>query len=93
MGATNLFTGRLTNSQITITASQNVFRLSVLCKTGDIGFVGNTQFSGLATYPNELSVGQGVTVTSVGTGQPLDGITIIAPTTNDIAEILLTFNL
>lgn len=93
MGATNLFTGRLTNSQITISASQNVFRLSVLCKTGDIAFVGNSSFSGLATYPNELTTGQGVTVTSVSTSQPLDGITIIAPTVSDVAEILLTFNL
>jgi hypothetical protein len=93
MGATNVFTGKLTNSSLTISASQNVFRLTVLCKTGDITFLGNAQFSGLALSPNEFSSGQGCTITSAGTGQPLDGITIVAPTTNDVAEILLTLNL
>jgi hypothetical protein len=93
MGATNVFTGKLTSSSLTISASQNVFRLSCLCKTGNITLLGNVQFSGLSTSTNDFSAGQGFTLTSAGTGQPLDGITIDAPTGGDVAEILLTFNL
>jgi len=93
MGATNVFTGVLTNGTLTINASQNVFRLTCLCKTGNITLLGNVQFSGLGLSPNDFSSGQGFTLTSIGISQPLDGLTITAPTGGDVAEILLTTNL
>jgi hypothetical protein len=92
MGATNVFTGQLTNSSFTISASQNVVRLTVLCKTGTLLFLGNATFSGLTTSANQLSAGQGITLTSASVAQPLDGITVTASTGSDVAEIMLAYS-
>lgn len=91
-GSTNVFTGQLTNASLTISASQNVVRLTVLCKSGTLQFTGNAQFAGLTTSANQLSAGQGITLTSASVSQPLDGITIAAPTSGDVVEIMLAFS-
>ena len=92
MGATNVFTYTLTNSSLTISASQNVVRLTILTKTGTISFLGNSLFNGLSSDANTLSAGQGITLTSASISQPLDGITITAATGSDVAEIMLAYS-
>jgi hypothetical protein len=92
MGATNVFTYTLTNSSLTISASQNVVRLTVLCKVGSLSFLGSSSFNGLSSDANTLSAGQGITLTSASISQPLDGITITAATGSDVAEIMLAFS-
>jgi hypothetical protein len=92
MGATNVFTYTLTNSSLTISASQNVVRLTILTKTGTISFLGNSSFNGLSSDANTLSAGQGITLTSASISQPLDGITITASTGSDVAEIMLAYS-
>lgn len=89
MGATNVFTYTLSSGSLTINASQNVVRLTVLCKSGTLSFLGNAQFNGLTSDANTLSAGQGVTLTSASISQPLDGITLTAATGGDVAEVLL----
>jgi len=89
MGATNVFTYTLSNGSLSINASQQVVRLTVLCKTGTLSFLGNAQFNGLSSDANTLSAGQGVTLTSASVSQPLDGITITAATGSDVGEIML----
>lgn len=92
MGATNVFTYTLTNSSLVITASKNVVRLTVLCKTGSLSFLGNASFDNLSSDANTLSAGQGITLTSAGISQPLDGITITAATGSDVAEVMLAYS-
>jgi hypothetical protein len=90
MGATNSFTYNLTNGSLTISASDNVLRFSVMCKQGSISLLGSTIFKGLSPSPITFSVGQGATETAASASQPLDGITITAGTSGDIATILLS---
>lgn len=91
MGATNVFTYTLTNGSLSINSSQNVVRLTVLCKVGTLSFLGNATFNGLNSDANTLAAGQGVTLTSSSISQPLDGITLTT-TSEDVAEILLAYN-
>ena len=90
MGATNTFTYTLTNSTLSISSSNNVTKLSVMCKQGTISYLGSLSFQGLSSTSITFSVGQGVTESSASTSQPLDGILITAGTAGDIAEIILT---
>ena len=90
MGATNTFTYTLTNDSLTIQASDNVLKLSVMCKQGTIGYIGSLVFKNLSSTQITFSVGQGATESAASTSQPLDGITITAGTSGDIAEIMLT---
>jgi hypothetical protein len=92
MGATTVTTGQITNSSITISASQNVVRLTVLCKTGTLQVYGGAIFSGLSNSANVLTTGQGFTLTSASISQPIDGLSITAPTINDVVEIMLATN-
>ena len=92
MGATNIFTYTLTNGSLDISSSNNVNRLSILCKSGTISFVGSSSFLGLPSDANTLSVGQGITLTAASISQPLDGIEISCATESDSCEIMLTFN-
>ena len=91
MGATNVFSYTLTNGSLTISASQNVTRLSVLCSSGSITFIGSSTFNGLSSTTNTFTLGQGATVTAASTSNPLDGITINAPTGGDTADIIISF--
>ncbi len=92
MGATNVFTYTLSNGSLSITAAKNVVRLTVLCKAGTLSFLGNAQFDNLSSDANTLSAGQGVTLTSAGVSQPLDGITLTCATGSDVAEIMLAYS-
>jgi hypothetical protein len=91
MGATNVFTYVLTDGSLTISSSQNVVRLTVLCKAGTLSFLGTSSFNGLTSVANGLSAGQGVTLSAISVSQPLDGITISAPTSLDVTEVMLSF--
>lgn len=90
MGATNVWTQTITENSLTITASDNVTRLSVICRGGTISINGSGVFQGISTEPVELSEGQGMTLTAIGNGNPLDGIFISAPTGSDFAEVVLS---
>jgi hypothetical protein len=82
MGATNIWTYTLTNDSLTVVASDNAVRLSVICRLGTITVAGSGTFQGIASDPVTLNEGQGVTVT--------DGVTIDAGTSGDIAEIVIS---
>lgn len=90
MGATNVWSYTLTEGDLTISASQNVVRLSILTKQGSVTFLGSGQFNGLNADTNTFSQGQGVTLAG-STSNPLDGITINAPTASDVAEIIISY--
>jgi len=49
IGALNVFTYTLTNETLTISASQNVTRLTVLCRQGSITFTGSASFNGISS--------------------------------------------
>jgi hypothetical protein len=90
MGATNVWTGTITNESLTISQSQNVVRVTILCSAGGITFSGSTTFNGVASEAITFAVGQGVTLTG-SAANPLDGITIAAPTGSDVADITISY--
>lgn len=90
MGATNVWTYTLTNSSLSITSSDNAVRLSVICRLGTISVAGSGSFKGIASDPITLNEGQGVTLTASVTSNPIDGVTITAGTSGDIAEIIVS---
>lgn len=90
MGATNVWSYTLTEGSLTISASQNVVRLSVLTKQGSVTFLGSGTFNNLSADTNTFTFGQGITLTG-SASNPLDGITINAPTSGDVAEIIISY--
>jgi hypothetical protein len=92
MGATNIWTYTLTNDSLTVSGSDNAVRLSVICRLGTITVAGSGTFQGIASDPVTLNEGQGVTVTSAAVSNPIDGVTINAGTSGDIAEIVLSLS-
>lgn len=90
MGSTNVWTQTITEGTLEITASDNVTRLSVICRGGTISVNGSGQFKGVQAEPVDLSEGQGLTVSAIGNGNPLDGILITASTSSDFAEVVLS---
>jgi len=90
MGATNIWTYTLTNDSLTVVASDNAVRLSVICRLGTITVAGSGTFQGIASDPITLNEGQGVTVTAAAVSNPIDGVTIDAGTSGDIAEIVIS---
>lgn len=90
MGATNVWTYTLTNDSLSISASDNAIRISVISRLGTISVQGSGSFKGIASDPISLNEGQGVTLTASVTSNPLDGITITAGTSGDIAEIIIS---
>jgi hypothetical protein len=90
MGATNVWTQTITEGTLSIIASDNVTRISVICRGGTISFNGSGIFQGVVTEPVDLAEGQGITLTAIGNGNPLDGISISAPTSSDFAEVVLS---
>lgn len=91
MGATNIWTKTISGTSLTISAADNVVRLSVICRGGTITLTGSVTFQGVASEAIDLDEGKGFTLTSVVVSRPLDGITINAPTGSDFAEIMLSF--
>lgn len=88
MGQTNVHTNTLTASSITVSASDNVLRISIICVSGTVLYNGSTLFQGNASTPITLSAGEGANVTSANSSQPIDGLTIDA--TGGVANVLLS---
>jgi hypothetical protein len=91
MGATNVWTKTISGGSLTIGASDNVVRLSVICRGGTINLTGSIVFQGVPSEAIDLDEGKGFTLTAIVVSRPLDGITINAPTGSDFAEIMLSF--
>ena len=87
---TTLYTNTLTNGSMVISAVQNVVRFTLLVKAGTVTVIGNALWNGLSSTPNTFSTGQGITLTAASVQNPLDGITIVAATTADIADVALS---
>lgn len=90
MGATNVWSGTVSNGSLSVSASQNVVRISVLTIQGSVTFIGSGLFNGVAANNTTFAVGQGVTL-SGSSSQPLDGITITAATSGDAAEVIISY--
>ena len=90
MGATNVWTYTLTNDSLSIAAADNAVRLSVVSRLGTITVAGSGSFKGIASDPVSLNEGQGCTITATTVSNPIDGVTITAGTSGDIAEILIS---
>ena len=89
MGATNVHTQSLSSGSITISASNNVIRLSVICKSGTITAIGSSTFQGTASSSVEFTTGEGITLTAPSISQPIDGFTIDA--SSGVAELVISY--
>ena len=90
MGALNIHTQSLTEGSITITAADNVLKVSVLSKLGVVTIQGSQIFQNTPSTQLTLNVGQGITVASQSTQTPIDGLTITAETVGDVADLLIS---
>lgn len=90
MGATNVWTYTLTNDSLSIASADNAVRLSVISRLGTITVAGSGSFQGIASDTVSLNEGQGVTITATTVSNPIDGVTITAGTSGDIAEIVIS---
>lgn len=91
MGALNVYTSTLTNDTITIAASDNVVRISILCRQGVITVAGSSTFQGNSSSSVTLNVGQGITITSSTVATPIDGVVINAGTAGDIGDVVISY--
>lgn len=90
MGATNVWTNTLTNGSLEINVADNAVRLSVICRLGTVTVNGSGSFKGIASEPVQLNEGQGITITATVVTNPIDGVTIVAGTGADIAEVIVS---
>lgn len=90
IGSVTPFTYTLSNESLTITAADNVLRLTVLCRQGSVTFLGSATFQGISPNVITFAPNQGVTISAPSTSVPIDGVTISAATGGDIADIVLT---
>jgi hypothetical protein len=90
MGALNIHTQSLQDGSITITAADNVLRVSVLAKEGLIVVNGSQSFQGNPSTELSLVAGQGITIASSSAQNPIDGLTITAETVGDVADIVVS---
>jgi hypothetical protein len=90
MGATNIWSKTITDTTLTISASQNVVRISVLASQGPVTILGTSVFNGVASDAVTFATGQGVTLTASSTANPIDGVTI-ACTGGGVADIVLSY--
>lgn len=91
MGATNIWSKTLTGSTLTVSASQNVVRISILASQGPVTILGTSTFNGIASDAVTFATGQGVTLTASSTANPIDGITIDASAGGATADIVLSY--
>lgn len=89
MGATNVHTQTLNTGTLTISSSDNVLRVSLVCKGGTVYASGSSSFQGVTSSPVSFTVGEGVTLTAPSASQPIDGFTIDA--TSGQAEIVISY--
>lgn len=90
MGALNIHTQSLQNGTITIIAANNVLRVSVLAKLGVILVNGSQSFQGNPSTALSLVAGQGITISTSSAQNPIDGLTITAATSGDVADIVVS---
>ena len=91
LGALNVFTYTLTNETITIVGTQNVTRLTVLCRQGTISFTGSATFDGAASNAVTFNPNQGITISAPSPSNPIDGVTIVAASGGDIADVVIAY--
>jgi hypothetical protein len=91
MGSLNVWTRSITAGSISIVASEQVLRVSILCRAGSTTVQGSAVYQGLASAQIALSSGQGLTIDAPSTNVPLDGITIEAAGAGDTVDILLSY--
>lgn len=89
MGATNVHTETLNSGSITISASDNVLRVSLVCKGGTVYASGSSSFQGTPSSPVSFTIGEGITLTAPNASQPIDGFTIDCSTGQ--AEIVISY--
>lgn len=89
MGALNVFTYSLIGSTLTISSTDNVQRVSVICSSGDVSVIGSYPFQGISPNGVSLSIGQGVTLSTKNDSTPIDGFTIDA--SGGVADIVISF--
>lgn len=89
MGALNVFTYTINGSSLTVVASDNVQRISIICSSGDISVWGSAKFQNISPVPIFLAAGQGITISSKNDSTPIDGFTIDASI--GIADIVLSY--
>lgn len=87
MGQTNVHTQALSSS-VTVNASDNVLRVSVIVVSGTVTYRGSSVFQGTASQAITLAAGEGATITSASASQPIDGLTIDASA--GVANLLLS---
>jgi hypothetical protein len=91
IGALNVFTYTLAGSSLTVSAAQNVTRLTVLCRQGSVTFTGSAKFNGITPTAITFSPNQGVTISAPSVSNPIDGIVISAATGSDIADVVIAY--
>jgi hypothetical protein len=91
MGSLNVWTRSITAGSITIDASEQVLRVSILCRAGTTTVQGSAVYQDMASAQISLSAGQGLTIDAPSTNVPLDGITIAALGVGDTVDILLSY--
>lgn len=88
MGNFNTHTTTLNGTSLSIAASDNVLRISVLTTSGTVTAIGSTTFKGQASSSIAFATGQGFTIVSPSTSQPIDGLTIDA--SGGVADLLIS---
>ncbi len=89
MGATNVWTYTIDGESITVSAAENVQRISVVCSSGSISILGSSVYQNRPSIPVVLALSQGVTIATKNDSTPIDGVVIDASA--GIADIILTF--
>ena len=87
MGQTNVHTQAISSS-VTINASDNVLRASVIVVSGVVTYRGSSVFQGTASQAITLAAGEGATITAASTNLPIDGLTVDA--SGGVANLLLS---
>lgn len=90
MGATNIWSKTITNNTLTVSASQNVVRISILARQGPVTLLGTATFNGAASDLVTFATGQGVTLTAASTQNPIDGVSINVAG-GGIADVVLSY--
>lgn len=84
---TDFHTVQLSNAILTISSTDLVKKLTVLCSTGAITIIGNTLFQGISPSNITIENGQSIEIS----GNPINGITITSSTINDVAQITMSY--
>lgn len=66
----------MNSGTITVSATDNVVRISIVAKSGSVLVTGSSSFQGTPSNAVEFVTGEGVTITSPSVNNPIDGLTI-----------------